>query len=228
MKVIVDSKLLGERMLRAASAAGWEQGDSPNDDRTLFLNGNAAPGASVRIHAFPGTADSLVAVCEGAVFPEIARISFESLLDGHQERSLCPTGSILAAGELLALPGETQEELMGRILATWDWWMELRASCRELAVSWGTPPSRDMLLLFNQLDAGYLSEPAQRPLAAGRATRLVGWHPAAGLLAKAAGIPCLETGLSETELMTSWALGTEAFWEALGTANNGAVKKETR
>ena len=221
MEVWLESSLLkgrqGNNIRKAAQASGWMEGVNG-----VLLAGKE-PG---RLSLFPLPCAPgrgyVTAVLEGIALPEVAIMNEKALLDGYDEPVFCPEGTTLIAGELLQQPGESEAELFARILSDWDWWMDLRASSRELAVSWGGTPNRDLLNLLNRLNAGFLDQSPQHALAAGKIVRLVGFHPATTLLATSAGIPVLgpEKNHCETCLLSTWSMGRTVFWASLKSAGN--------
>ena len=221
MEVWIESSLLkghqGENIRRSAHASEWIAGVNGS-----FLSGDE-PG---RLSLFSIPCDRgngyVTAVSDGIRLPETVIMDERTLLEGYDDPIFCPEGTTLIAGELLQKPGESEAELFSRILSYWDWWMDLRASSRELAVSWGGTPNRDLLNLLNRLDAGFLDQSPQHALAAGKIARLVGFHPATTLLAASAGIPVLgpEKNRCETCLLSTWSVGRKVFWASLKSAGN--------
>jgi len=220
MEVLIELSLLqgrqGERFRKASDGAGWQESVAGTFEK------NVEPG-SLGIFSIPcAKRDGFVgALSRGVILPETAILSEKAILEGYEDPVFCPEGTTLIAGELLQRPGESETELFARILSDWEWWMDLRASSNELAISWGGAPNRDLLNLLNRLDAGFLNQSPQHALAAGKIARLVGFHPATSLLAASAGIPMLgfEENQPETRLLTTWALGTEVFWASLESDN---------
>jgi len=215
MEVWLESSLLhggqGERIRTAATQSGWIHG----------VNGGFEAGEEqgrLALHSIPCAPKSgfVTAVQTDLAFPEVAIMPEKGLLEGYDEPGFCPEGTTLIAGDLLSFPEETENQLFERFMSEWDWWMDLRASSKEMAVSWGGPPNKDLLFLLNRLDVGFLDESPQRPLAAGKVSRLVGFHPSTVLFGRAAGVPVIGPSHGDhTLLMTAWALGTEAFWTEL-------------
>jgi hypothetical protein len=151
--------------------------------------------------------------------PNAALVPPSALFAGNDGDSSCPPLTTLVAGDLLMREAGDAESLCERILREWDWWLNLRASSREMAVAWSTPPETDLLLLFNRLDAGYLPESFDRPLAAGRAVELIGHHPVTPLAAVAAGIASRGTYPGDpASLITRRALTSPRFWSQLTAA----------
>lgn len=231
MRFTVDGKLLegghGISVARAALAAGWITGEDAGD--FLFTPGD--PSVRMMASFLPCRAGSW-AFCleiEGAKtkespVPAAAKVPTAALLAGMDGTSASPASVTLVAGDLLLSGAGSEEELCRRIIGDWDWWLALRQSTRELAVAWSSHPSNDILLLFNMLDAGNLDEPFEQPLAAGRATCLVGWHPVTALAAEAAGIAA--TGCPPAEertLVNRRAIFSDRFWK--GLAENYAESK---
>lgn len=217
MKVLVDPELCdgksGPLIHAAACSAGWKHAG-----RGEFVLENAQ-GGILELWAIPALQERtmVVARCRGLHPPSDSVLDDLSLLDGEEGNSLCPQGTTLVAGDLLALPGEAPDQLYGRILDDWDWWMRLRADSRELAVCWRDRPDNNLLLLFDRLDAGYLDESLPRVLAANRASLIVGWHPSARPFGRAAGIPM--TGADESSasfVVSGSSLHKGAFWDRLG------------
>lgn len=150
--------------------------------------------------------------------PDTALVPHTALFSGNDGDSSCPPLTTLVAGDLLMKEAGNADSLCERILREWDWWMNLRASAREMAVSWSTPPETDLLLLFNRLDAGYLPEPFDRPLAAGRAIELIGHHPVTPLAADAVGIGTRGAPDDPSSLITRRALASPRFWSQLAAS----------
>lgn len=223
MRFTVDGKLLregcGATVSNAALAAGWVAGATAGEFR--LPRGDS----SVRIAAasLPCSAGSWTFCLdiEGtktkeSLVPAAAKIPSAALLAGTDGTSSSPASVTLVAGDLLLSDVGSEEDLFRRIIGEWDWWLGLRKSTRELAVAWPSRPSNDILLLFNMLDAGHLDEPFEKPLAAGRATRLVGWHPVTSLAAEAAGIAsegCRSA--AERALVNRRALFSDRFWKEI-------------
>jgi len=219
MEVWLESSLLkerkGDRIRAAALASGWSDGKNGS-----FIAGEGNGRLSLLSIPCDPASEHVTAVCEEMALPEEAIMAEKALLEGYDEPGFCPNETTLIAGELLALPGESENQLFERVLSGWDWWMDLRASSRELAISWGAPPNKDLLFLFNRLDAGFLDEYPQQPLAAGKVTRLVGFHPSTVLLGKSANVPVIgPTNESDIFLTTQWAVGTESIWKSLININ---------
>jgi hypothetical protein len=214
MEVMLELSLMkgrqGDRIRRAAQVSGWGAGAAGR-----FESGEGS--GSLSLYSVPCAPESgyVTAVSQGITLPEAAIMSEKVLLEGHDEPGFCPDGTTLIAGELLSRPGETESQLFDRILSGWNWWVDLRATSRELAVAWGAP-NKDLLFLFNRLDAGFLDEFPQRALAAGKVERLVGFHPSSILFGKSAEVPVMPPpDVDDVHLMTTWTLGTESFWSAL-------------
>jgi hypothetical protein len=148
--------------------------------------------------------------------PDAALVPHSALFSGSQGDSNCPPLTTLVAGDLLMKEPGDVESFCERILRDWDWWLNVRASAREMAVAWSTPPETDILLLFNRLDAGYLPESFDRPLAAGRAVELIGHHPVTPLAAGAAGIGNRGSLYGDpASLITRRSLASPRFWTQL-------------
>ena len=215
MQVWLESTLFkgrqGDRIRTAAMESGWVDGENGG-----YEAGDATGSLSFLSLPCAPKSGFVTVVLKDLCLPEAAVMSEKGLLEEHDTPGFCPEGTTLIAGELLARPGETENQLLERIMAEWNWWMDLRASSKEMAVSWGVPPNKDLLFLLNRLDAGFLDESPQRPLAAGKVSRLVGFHPSTVLFGRAAGVPVIGPSQGDrTLLMTTWALGTEAFWTGL-------------
>jgi len=225
MEVLIDATLLsgepGTRLRKASRLSGWREIIPGTFEKPVGTG-------SLRLLTIPCSAEDgfVAAVANGVNVPEAAVIPEKALLETYDDPVFCPEGTTLVSGDLLLYPGETQNQLFERILSDWEWWMNLRASSRELAISWGAAPDRNLLFLINRLDAGFLDKFPQHALASDRITRLVGFHPATTLLAKSAGIPVL--GLEEphprTRLLTTWALGKATFWSSLQSEPAGSGK----
>jgi len=223
MRFTVDGKLLqggcGANVSKAALAAGWVPGETVGDFR--LPRGDS----SVRIAAasLPCNAGSWTFCLEiegtetkESRVPAGAKIPSAALIAGTDGTSSSPASVTLVAGDLLLSVVGSEEGLCRRIIGEWDWWLGLRRSTRELAVAWPSRPSNDILLLFNMLDAGHLDEPFEKPLAAGRATCLVGWHPVTSLAAEAAGIASQGCHpAAERALVNRRALFSERFWKEI-------------
>jgi len=221
MEVWIESLLLegrqGETIRKAALSCGWVAGTNES-----FLSGEELGRLSLFSIPCARGNGYVTAVSDGINLPESSIQDEKALLEGYDDPVFCPEGTTLIAGEMLQQPEESEAELFARILSYWDWWMDLRASSRELAVSWGGTPNRDLLNLLNRLDAGFLDQSPQHALAAGKIARLVGFHPATTLLAASAEIPVLgpEKNNYATRLLSTWTLGREVFWASLKSADN--------
>ena len=148
--------------------------------------------------------------------PDAALVPHAALFSGNDGDSSCPPFTTLVAGDLLMREAGDADSLCERILREWNWWLNLRATSRQMAVAWSSPPETDLILLFNRLDVAYLPEPFDRPLAAGRAVELVGHHPVTPLAAGALGIGNRGALPGDpASLITRRALASPRFWKQL-------------